>query len=79
MYSARQFGHVQSVKLTLCSHKRIGAEVGDTAASVDEEGAIRTTLLDHHGRTTGLSRLLGQVKVGKHNVAALMEENVYRR
>ena len=33
--------------------------------------------MHHHGQTAWIARLLGQVKVGQHNVPGLVQQNVY--
>lgn len=55
--------------------ERVRPEISNTATRVDEHHAIGTAL---HScwRTAWLARGFRQVKVGKHNVAALVEEDV---
>ena len=55
--------------------ERVGAEVGDAYLRIDERGTVGRHVLDPRRCATGFG-LLRKVKVGKHDVAGLMEENV---
>ena len=35
--------------------------------------------MHHHGQSAWIVRLLRQVKVGQHNVAGLVQQNIYSR
>jgi hypothetical protein len=65
----------------LGADERIGAEVGDARARVDGRQRVGAgaVLADDHGRLTTRSGLFGQVKVGEHDVAGLVEEDVYEK
>lgn len=72
-----------------CSYKRVRAEVGDTRLGVDcgqvvvvriRRNATRGSggCVHHRGCSAGIG-LLRQVKVRKHDVAGLMEKDVWNR
>lgn len=59
--------------------ERVGAEVGDARLCVDGRQRVRAgpVLADDHGRFAARVRLFGEVEVGKHDVAGLVEQDVW--
>lgn len=62
-----------------CTNKRVCSEVRDAGFGVDgwQRGHRVATSARNHGGGTAWSRLLGKVKVRKHNVAGLVKEDIY--
>lgn len=60
------------------AYERVGSEVGDAAARVDEQDAVLPALLDDRWCSSRGARLLREVKVGQHDVPALVQEDVLR-
>ena len=61
-----------------CANEGIGAEIGDARFGVDcGEGCANVAIAgDNHGWSTTRTGLFGEIEVGKHDMAGLMEENV---